>query len=511
MHSEAAEKPAERLLPDTVEPATDRPGRGLREKTLKAVLWATIQHGGGHFIAFLVFLVLARLLSPRDFGVVAMANVFVALVQSVSGQGLASAVIQAGHLSKEQLDSAFWGSVGTGVVSAAVAVAAAGYIAELMAEPSVPPLVRALAPLLVLLPLQRMPEALLKRELEFKVVALRRILSITLSGSVAICLAYFGAGAWSLVAHQLVAQTANVAILWGASGWRPRLSFSWQAYRSLLPYGLNVSGYSLLNFVYRGADEMVVGYLLGPVVLGFYNVAHRILRLLNMVLVDTVAQVAFPLFSRLQSERARLVRAFLEASELAGLWATPAFLLFCMLAPELVPLVLGEQWTASVSILQILVLGGVLRAFAFANYPLLAAVGKPGWRLHIHLLRAVLTLGGVALLGRMGIEVVASAVVVVSLACLPVEIFVVKSLIRFELSRYLRGFVVPGLAGAAMIAAIALLRRHGPDLSGYWGLLVRALGGVCAYAFAVLLMAPAAVRRTLGYVRLVAARRKVPS
>src|SRR5690606_21728833 len=131
------------------------------------------------------------------------------------------------------------------------------------------------------------------------------------------------AGAWSLVAHQLVAQTANVAILWGASGWRPRLSFSWQAYRSLLPYGLNVSGYSLLNFVYRGADEMVVGYLLGAVVLGFYNVAHRILRLLNMVLVDTVAQVAFPLFSRLQSERARLVRAFLEASELAGLWATP--------------------------------------------------------------------------------------------------------------------------------------------------------------------------------------------
>ncbi|MFO7179160.1 MAG: lipopolysaccharide biosynthesis protein [Pseudomonadota bacterium] len=490
--------------------APDRAGRSLRERALKAALWSSVQHGGGHLVAFGVFLVLARMVSPTEFGLVALANVLLVLIQSVVGVGFASAVIQKNELSKEELDSAFWGSLALGVAAMVGMLVGANYVAKLLGEPGVAQLIRALSPMCVFGPMLHVPEALLKRELDFRLVAIRRLLSVTLSGVVGVTLALLGSGVWSLVAQQLVAQLTNTVFVWGVTKYRPRLAFSWSGYRGMARYGASSSGYLLVEFIYRGADELVVGYLLGPTALGYYNSAQRILRLLNLLLVDGMAQVAFPLFSRIQRERERLAKAFVESTELVVLCASAAFVLLGALAPVLVPVVLGQQWEPCGGILRILVAVGIVRAASFANYPLMAGLGKPGWRLQIHALKAVVALAGIAVFGRFGTEVVSGVLVVVAVSCFPLEVWVVRRLVEFQWWSYLKALSVPLIAGVGTIVTTALLQRvHGSaDAYGLGTLVVYATAGLAAYVGLAYLLAPAAFLRILGYVRHVTVGRR---
>ncbi|AFY66666.1 lipopolysaccharide biosynthesis protein [Geitlerinema sp. PCC 7407] len=474
----------------------------LKQKALRGVLWTAIQNWGGQAISFIVFLVLARLLNPEDFGLVALASVFFAFMQVFLDQGFSQAIVQRRELEPDHLDTAFWTNVLIGGLLTITSAASAGAIAALFKQPLLTPIIGWLSLNFVLGALNSVQTAILSRELAFKTLAWRSLVGLLAGGATGVAMALTGWGVWSLVGQQLTNSVVGVAVLWQVSDWRPRLRFSRRHFRELFSYGINVVGINALNFLNRRADDFLIGYFLGPVALGYYTVAYRILLVLSQLMIGTIQKTAMPVFSKLQAEPERLKGAFYSAIQMTSLVAFPVFLGLSALAPELVVLVFGEQWRPSIPVMQILGWIGLLYAGFYYNGPMIMALGKPGWNLALNCVQALANVVAFAIAVRWGIVAVAASYVLRGYLMAPLTVWVVHRLIRLDFKTYFRQYAAPFAGAGLMVGAIALLK---PALSPWLPLgaavSVYVLAGGLVYSAALFVIAPDLSRRALDLVR----------
>jgi PST family polysaccharide transporter len=430
----------------------------LRKKAAQGVLWSVIQRWGREGISFLVLAVLSRLLAPEAFGLVAMAFVFTDFAHVFMDQGFTAAIVQRDGLEKAHLDTAFWISVSTGFVFTLGGIAGSELIAALFHEPQLGPVVRWLSPIFLLYALSSTQMAILQRELAFKSLALRSLAAKTVGGIVGVALAFQGFGVWSLVAQRLAGGAVGVVVLWRASDWRPGFKVSLSHYNELFRFGIAVVGNNLLKTFTRRADHFVIGYFLGPTLLGFYTVGYRLLWVIMRVVTGIINAVAFPAFSRLQGDPERMRRAFYKVTQYTSLLSFPVFLGVAVLAPEVVPAVFGEKWAASVPVLQVLAFTGVLESVSVFNGTVMRASGRPAWQFGITLLTAMCSLIGYVIAVRWGIVAVAASFVIVSYLLAPISYVAVRRLIQIDLRTYAGQFALPGVASLLMVLGILALK-----------------------------------------------------
>lgn len=426
----------------------------LRQKVLKGVVWTALQNFGSQIISFVVFSLLARLLGPEVFGLVALAGIFLAFVQIFTDQGLSAAIVQRQELDPEHLDTAFWINVGTGILLTVFGIAAAGVVANIFNEPQLAPIVRWLSLSFLFSAFNSVQSAILSRELAFKSLAIRTLVANFIGGVVGVVMAFQGFGVWSLVGQQLVNGLVAIFVLWRVSDWRPGLNISAKHYQELFAFGINDVGFNVFNFFSRRGDDLLIGYFLGHVALGYYTIAYRVLLLMTQLLISTTSKVALPTFSRLQQEPERLRRAFYTATQLSSLVAVPAFLGVVVLAPELVQVLFGSKWLPSIPVMQVLSFAGVLQSVSYFNGSVIVAMGKPSWRLGITVLNSVSNIVAYALVVHWGIVAVAAAFVIRGYLFSPLPIWMIHKLIHLELSVYLRQYVVPLVSSLVMVIAI---------------------------------------------------------
>ena len=429
-------------------PAT--PADSLREQAARAALWSSIQTWGTQVLSTVVFLVLARLLAPQDFGLVALAGVVMALVQLFADQGFGQAIIQRRELDRRHLDTAFWISFGFSIVLAGIVNAVAGPVADLFGQPRLENVLRVLSIAFPLVGLTSVQEALFRRNLLFRTLAIRSLVAAGAGGAVGITLAVLGYGVWSLVAQLLAARGAEIVVLWSATTWKPRLSVSVAHFHELFSFGIAVVGTNLLNFLNRRLDDLLIGYFLGPVALGYYSVGYRVLRIVTNLLTVTISQVALPAFSRLQLDRARMVRAFYTATEMTSLVSFPAFVALAVLAPDIVPVLFGDRWDAAVPVMQVLAFIGILHSIYFFNDALITAVGKPYWVLGLTAANATANVPAFAVSVRWGIVWVAAAYVIRGYLLSPLPLLAIRRLIGIDLGEYVRRYRAPVAASVLM-------------------------------------------------------------
>ena len=326
----------------------------LKQLAIRGIIWSLIQRWGSQAITFTVFLLLARLLEPQAFGLIALATVFLAFVQIFADQGFSSAIIQRGNLEPEHLDTAFWVNVSIGTLLTIIVVTAAGLVAAFLKEPDLVPVLRWLSFSFPLTALSSVQEAILTRELNFKALMLRSLLGIFSGGIAGVTMALLGFGVWALVGRQLIDAIVDVVVLWTMSRWRPGFRISLRHCKELFSYGINLIGFRIVNFFNRRSGEFLIGYLLGSVALGYYTIAYRIVLIFIEVMIGAIQKLAFPVFSRMQFDLKRLRQAYLEAIQLTSLVAFPVFLGLSVLAPEIIVVAFGEQWIPSISVMQIL-------------------------------------------------------------------------------------------------------------------------------------------------------------
>ncbi len=463
----------------------------LRQQAIRGMVWSLIQRWGGQAITFVVFLLLARLLEVKAFGLVALGMVFVGFVQVFTDQGFWDAIIQRPELDQEYLDTAFWVNIVIATLLTLGTVAAAGIIAGFFEEPALAPVLRWLSLSFLVNALSSVQDALLTRDMKFRVLAIRELLGIFAGGIAGVTMALFGLGVWSLVGKQLISAGVNVVVLWKVGRWRPGFRISLIHCSDLFSYGVNVVGLRMLSFLNRRSGEFLIGYFLGSVALGYYTIAYRILSIFVDVMVGAIQKLAFPVFSRLQHDSAKLRQVLFEAIEFTTLVAFPVFLGLCVLTPEIVVVAFGEKWTPSIPILQALALMGLVSAMLYYNDPILMAVGKPQLSLRLTGLSTVLNLTFLITAVRWGITAVAVAYVIRGYLMLPIMVRFIKKIVPFNWSEYCYQFIVPLIAALLMASGILGAKYIVKDTLSVRVLLpLYILFGVAMYGITITVIAP---------------------
>ena len=481
----------------------------LKRKALVGLVWSLVQNFGNQTFSLIIFLVLARLLTPPTFGLIALANVVLAFMRIFLDQGFTKALIQRQTVEPEHLNTAFWTQVGCGILLTTITFFSADLVAGIFNQPKLIEVLQCLSSIFIINSLSRVHNAILSREFAFKVMALRSLLATVIGGMVGVTMAYAGFGVWSLAIYNLTSEVVALVVLWSAVEWRPKWQFSNSHFRDLYGFGMYIFAFKFIKFFEKRADNLLIGYFLGEVALGYYAIAYRILEVITQLLVDTIDKVALPTFSRLQTEPKRFARLFYQTTQFTSIVTFPTYLGVVVLAPELTISLFGEQWVPATGIMQILAFEGIVLSASYFHKSVFVSMGKPSWSVRVTLLSATVNLIACLVAVRSGIIAVATAYIISSYLVFPISQWAVNRLIKINLLTYLKQFITPLISSTVMVGAIwsakyYLLEASDPKLS----IIVGAVIGVLIYALCIKIFEPQLFVRTWEFVKLNTAKKK---
>ncbi len=312
----------------------------------------------GQSIRFLLQLgsvvILARLLTPTDYGLVGMVTAITGFLAIFSDLGLSAATVQREQLTHEQVTNLFWINQALGWGIAVALALGSPLVAWIYHDGRLVAITIALACAFPLGSLAIQHRGLLQREMRFGRLAVVDVLSLGCGVFAALALAWLGAGYWALVGMPIATAFATAVLMWVANSWRPSLPRKGTGIRPLLSFGGNLSGFSVVNYLTRNLDNVLIGWAWGPAALGFYIQAYRLLMLPLQQINGPVAGVIFPALSRLQSDPERFAGAYIQALRLIAWVTMPAVAVMVICSEDLVLVVYGPQWLKSAVIFKIL-------------------------------------------------------------------------------------------------------------------------------------------------------------
>jgi teichuronic acid exporter len=367
------------------------------------VKWAFLMSWGQRIMAMIVTFVVAGIVGPYAFGVVSIAIVFIALLQVFLEQGLNTALIQREDLEPEHVNAAFWLNLLWSLALTGLAIALSTPWSRLMDIPELRNVIIVLAPTLLLRGLTMVQQSQLQRALNFKVLAVRTNASMFVSGIAGLALAIGGAGIWALVAQQLLYDLVSVIVLWSASSWRPRRTYSRTHGRALMGYSASVLTANLGGFINRRSDALLLGAFFDPAVVGVYRLADRLVDVVLEMTTRPIGSVALPRFSRLQSDPEGLRSSIVGAARLSLTVTAPTLLVIAGCSPWLLGLV-GDEWVIGATALKLLCVVGIVKGLVFFTGPVLFAVGRPSLRASISWVLAAISAISVIVAGLMLID-----------------------------------------------------------------------------------------------------------
>jgi O-antigen/teichoic acid export membrane protein len=443
---------------------------------------------------WIVTLVVARILHPDDYGLMTLAMVFLVLADLLAEAGFGKALIHKDALHPGDVASAFTLSVAMAVVLYGLLFVVAAPAGEFLEAPGFPLLLRVLGLLVLLVPFRSIPLALLDRDLSLGRQAAAHVICSVVQSSLVLGLALTGAGYWALAAGAMTARVLEVFVLSYAAGWRPRLVWPTVEGWGLLRFGMHASGASLLWFVYSNSDFTVVGKLLGATALGYYALSFQLISLPVQKLTANVNQAVYPVFCRLQHDRARLRDWFLRLTVLLGFFGMPVLAGMALVADDAFTVILGERWLPAVRSFQLLSVVGVLMVYSHAFPPLFNALGRPDINLRYTAVCTLLFPAAFLLGGRLaGLEGVCLAWLFLYPVLVTVLVALTRALTGVGVLDLLRAQVP--IVGAVLFMAGCVLAVHGAmnEFKAGPRLVVSIVVGAAAYAGVLLLLA----RRTV--------------
>lgn len=474
--------------------------RGDRS-TVHSFVWAGLSFGTTKLAVFVSTLVLARILVPEDFGVVAAAMTVVALFEIGLDLGVGSALIHDQEQGiTRRVQTAFTLNLVVAALLTGVFVAVAPAVAAYFRVPDQVDVFRAIAFFLLIRGLGQVHDAVLRRDLDFRRRTRAEIARALTRFGVSIPLALLGHGVWALVWGLLAAEVAGTVVNWLLVRFRPRLTVDRTAVRTLLSFGLAVVGVQALSVVSSNADYLAVGRVLGPDDLGQYTIAYRLPELLIDNVYWIFSSVALPWYSRARTRSAdSFTDTMLRALTLLTLFGFPMGTALALVARDAVPLFFSEQWLPAVGPMVLLSLSAGVAAIGFASGDIFPALGRPGLLLRLDAVVAAVEIACYFLLARHGILVVAAVNLTVLVGYMLLRLVIANRLVGSTLADSGRA-LVPALSVSAGMAAcgvpvLLLLEPGVASLAAVIGAgAVGALAGAAIGARAVIADVVATVR-----------------
>jgi lipopolysaccharide exporter len=434
------------------------PGHGLGTRTIRGMAWAYGAYAGGRGLVLVSTAILARLLTPHEFGVVALALVVTVFLEAIKDLGLGQALIVASPEEEAaRAQTVFSWSVLLGLGLTIVTAAASPLVASFFNQPQLTGLLPVLGLNFFLRSLGATHYALARKHLNYRVRTVSEICEVTLRGIIAIALALAGLGAWSLVIGFVVGVAASTTALWILVPFRPRLHLSHTHLRDLLRFGGALTVIDVSAVIYYNADYLFIGRMLGATSLGLYTIGFRIPELAILNVAHVASDVLFPAYSALDATRIR--EAYLASLRYLTMLTVPLAVGLAALARPVILVVFGHQWVGSIPV-----------ARAIAAYTLFATLAIPPgtvlkvtrrvWLMVVLSIPWLLVLFGVlAIVAGEGILAVALATTALQATIAPVQATIVSRQLGLPLWASIRVLIPPVLAAAAMAGPLVAVDR----------------------------------------------------
>lgn len=381
----------------------------LKRKAVSGMIWSAIQRYSTMFISFISGIILARLLTPYDYGCIGMLSIFMVLAEAFIDGGFGSALIQKKHPTQEDYSTIFWFNIGMSVLMYAMLFVSAPVIAKFYVIPLLCDVLRVQGLVLFIYALNVIQRNQLRKKLNFKVLSIVTIITSITSLVVTIYMAYKGFGVWALVAQNIITAAIPAFVFWFYIKWRPIWLFSISSFKELFSFGFYMFLTHLINQFSNQIQGLLIGKMYNPATMGYYSKAHGTEKLASTSISSVMMQVTYPLYAEVQNDKKQLANIIKRITMTISYIIFPMMFILLLCAKPIFLLLYSDRWLPSVPYFQVLCIAGLAYSLQSVNNNAIAAVGKSKvmlvWTVIKRSVGIGLIVGGLFLFGMKGLLV----------------------------------------------------------------------------------------------------------
>jgi O-antigen/teichoic acid export membrane protein len=406
--------------------------KNITQKATRSVKWSALMEAVSKTAAPIIMVILARLLTPEDFGVVAIAMIAISFAQMFWDGGLSKALIQTNENPQEAAHVVFWTNLCLGIVVYVFLFLMAPWVAVFFKSPTSAPVLRVLGLQIVFASLSSVQQALFVRDLNFRSLFWIKLTTAFFPGLFSIPLACYGYGVWALVCGSLSGQFLNLILLWCKSNWRPQLCFDIELARKLFRFGLWVVGESLAVWFIMWGDNLLVGKFMGPHELGVYRTGWSLVMIIFGLTLNPFLPVLYPTFSRFQDNLPALKATFHKVNRLVMALALPIGAGLLLTGRELEKILFGAKWQGLGVVLCIIGLQQALSWMISINIEVYRAMGRPDINTKLIFVTALLYLPAYAIAAQFGLNAFVYTRLIITLPSILIGIYLCVHMLRMS-------------------------------------------------------------------------------
>lgn len=474
-------------------------GDGLRNKAAKGIAWTAIQKYSTMFISFVSGIILARLLTPYDYGCIGMLAIFMTLSESFIDCGFGAALIQKKNPTQEDYSTVFYFNIGISLLIYAVLFFVAPAIASFYNVPLLSKVLRVQGVVLIIYALNIIQSNQLRKNLNFKLLAIIGLSTTIISLIVTIIMAYSGFGVWALVVQNILVAAIPCVVYWFFVKWRPAKVFSLKSFNELFSFGIFLFLSTLINKFSQQVQGLLIGKLYTPATMGYYSKAHSTEQLASHSVSQVMVQVTYPLFSKVQDDKQALGNMIKRMTMTIAYITMPLLTLLMLIAKPLFLLLYSERWLPCVPYFQILCLAGMANCLLSSNLQAITAIGLSKthfvWTIIRRGVGILFIVGGMFLCGMKGL--LAGAVLNECFSYM-VNVFLVSKYIGYKWWNQLLN-ILPVMVVVVISALASILVSYAMHLPIYIDALLKIVAFITVYMGWSLLFKP----ESYMYIRLI--------
>ena len=449
----------------------------LSERSLSAIVWVLLDKLGGSSVNFIVTILLARLLLPEDFGLVAMVMVFFEFSSVFVESGFSTALIREKTISELDKSTTFIFNFIAAIVLYTLLFFSAPAIAAFFKQDMLVWIVRIMGLNLLFNAFSIVQRTSLMQQVHFQTQTKIRFLTVSLSGAVAILMAYQGYGVWALVVRFVLSDLMDSILLTLMTRWRPRWQFSWASFHRLFGFGSRILAAAILDKFFTHIYKLLIGKFFAAATLGFYTQANNFTNMVINTLFRTIQNVTYPVLAQLQDEQEKLKQGYRKILKLSSFVIIPAMVILGALAEPVIRILVGDKWLPSVPMLQLLCVSGLTYHFSSINLNMLLVLGRSDLSLKLEVVKKI-NISIAILTGlQFGIYGLIIGEVITAYVNLFVNAYYSNKFLHYSIREQVKD-ILPTASISLVVGAVLVWVQQFPGLPGMFHLIsLSALGG----------------------------------
>lgn len=452
----------------------------LRSKALKGVFWSAVDKAGVKLTAFIVSIVIARILSPSDYGVIGMILIFITIANIFIDSGMSQALVQKKNRTQKDLDTAFFFNIGVSCVCYLILFLCAPLIARFYEVAELTDILRVLGLNIILIALSTVQRANLLAKIDFKSIAIVNLCGVMVSGIVGIWMAKTGFGVWALVGQTLTSSGVASLVFWLMGKWRPSLEFSKESLKHLWNFGSKLLATGLVSTIMREIYSVAIGKIYRSSELGYYTRAVQTSDMVAITTNDIINAVTFPILSSLQDDKSRLVSVYSRMLGMTAFIIFPVMTGLAVVAEPFISVLLTDKWLPAVVLMQWLCFARMFTPISSLNMNILNAVGRSDLFMKVDFSKLPLSIITMVITIPLGVKAIVIGGFINTFICYFINAYLPGKLFNFGVKAQFRIFWKIVIATALMAAvSYAAMLLVSPMLLK---LIVGTAAGILSYA-----------------------------